>query len=122
MTQSLRDRLLALEQALMTAATRASAADLDALLAEDFLEIGSSGRRYDKPAVIAALLASPRRTDPPPVLEEIALCALGPATMLLTYRIGSSDPAAGGTWRSSIWVEQSGAWRLRFHQGTPIGR
>ena len=47
-----------MEQELLTPEVRASPDTLDALLADEFIEFGSSGMSYDKRAIIAALADS----------------------------------------------------------------
>ncbi|HEY1155825.1 MAG TPA: nuclear transport factor 2 family protein, partial [Arthrobacter sp.] len=83
------------------------------LLHPDFVEIGSSGRVWTRDAMMMALEEDPgERTD----IEILGADRIGTSAVLLTYR---SFSRSGPTLRSSLWVLDSGRWRLRFHQGTP---
>jgi hypothetical protein len=100
-----------LEERLLEPDVRASAAELEDLISSDFVEFGSSGRIYDKPAIVLALTSDPTLPGPPTVIDFRAI-ALGGDVVLATYRLGSSL-------RSSIWRCEQGSWRILFHQGTP---
>jgi len=54
--------LYGLERRLLMPGTRRSPEQLAALLCDDFVEFGSSGKAYDKAGIIAALSAQPRQT------------------------------------------------------------
>ena len=101
--------------ALLDPRVRADPRQLDHLLADDFIEVGSSGRIYDKQTLIAMLAGE----EPAPVsVLEFSTRKLGPGVALVTYRtIGQTGLTVR---RSSIWVRTKGRWRLVFHQGTPI--
>ena len=108
--------LLALEQRLLQPAVRHDAVALCALLASDFREFGSSGRVYDREAIVAALAAEQNDTAPPLHLADVTGTALAAETVLLTYRCLRPDGTA--SLRSSIWVRCDGRWQMLFHQGT----
>lgn len=55
MSESVKATLLALEEELLTSEARVSESRLNELLADDFVEFGSSGRIYDKPSIIREL-------------------------------------------------------------------
>ena len=99
---SLRE-LLALEQRL------ADRVRVEELLADEFVEIGSSGSVYDKSQALAAIRAEPSRRIP---IQEFGVRSLTPDVALATY-------CAAGSLRSSIWIRSGGSWRIVFHQGTP---
>jgi hypothetical protein len=100
-----------LEEKLLSREVRASVSELDRLLADDFVEIGSSGRMYSKTEIVRALLADP---NPPgePRLEDFRLVTVTPDVALATYRYAKSL-------RSSLWRKEERGWRMLFHQGTP---
>lgn len=110
--------LRALEQELLETAVRHQAARVAALLADDFVEIGSSGRLWSKAAIIASL------QEEPPIerrMTEFHAARLAPGVALVTYRVERLDPGQAPvvTLRSSLWVQEGPQWRMRFHQGTP---
>lgn len=107
-----------LERCLLDPATRASSATLDTLLADDFMEIGASGRIFYKADTLASLPAE--AGDWTYHLSDFAVRQLSADTILATYRLLTFRKAAPErrTLRSSIWRNDNGAWRMIFHQGT----
>ena len=94
----------------------------DLLLADDFLEFGSSGTAYDKRRIIAALLADPENNRPRyATMQAVKLNWLADGVALLTYRSTKTNPRAVRANRCSIWKRIDGRWRMVFHQGTPVG-
>jgi hypothetical protein len=106
--------VLAAEMRLLDPAVRGSRAELQTLLREDFREFASSGREWQREAIIDALVSEP--PAPPPTVDQVRLEALASDVVLLTYRSTSEWRA---TLRSSIWCRKGDRWALRFHQGTP---
>jgi hypothetical protein len=89
------------------------------LLAEDFLEFGSSGRVWTRKSIIDMLAAETNFR--PPEIEEFQCSMIGEKAALVTYRTVRVDARTGErlvSLRSSIWVRRDGEWRMRFHQGT----
>jgi len=105
----------ALERRLLDPAVRADAAAVDALLHPDFMELGASGRVWDRAATLAALAAGTGA----PAIEVFDLVGeqLAEHVVLLTFRTRRAGRVAV---RSSIWVRDRGRWRVRFHQGTVV--
>lgn len=118
MSESLRREILALEQQLLQPETRCSRDFLQRVLAEDFVEFGKSGGRWDKAGVIEWLGGS---GDAPNVeIEGFQVHLLAADIALATYR---SVPRHGdrAVQRSSIWQRHPDhGWQMRFHQGTPV--
>lgn len=131
---TLKEHVLVLEQRLLSAAS--SEVERESVLADDFLEFGSSGRVYDKPAILELL----RRRGPIDfTIENFRAVLLAPGVALATYEFVVRPDSAGGnagtsgadggggrgasprrSLRSSIFVERAGVWLMRFHQGTPM--
>jgi len=116
----LAQQIRALEERLLDPEVRANAEELEELLAEDFLEFGSSGRIRNKQQVIRSLKREPATGFS---LRDFHARYIGPEAALATYRViveaGLHEPSRSSL-RSSIWVHRSGCWRLTFHQGTPL--
>ena len=120
MINALLTELQALETELHRGETRADVARLDALLHDDFLEIGRSGRIHDKATTFASppaggggvtLIAD--RFDATLLAEDVAL---------LTYRsaqVHDDGRQDAFTLRASLWMRSSRGWQVRLHQGTP---
>jgi hypothetical protein len=116
------DLLRRLEGELLKPDVRRSEEQVARLLAEDFIEFGSSGRVYNKAQVIEAL-----RHEPPDIKARVSLVdfsarRLASDVILVTYRTlqsGGLEVPAGSRLRSSIWKSIDGRWQMVFHQGTP---
>jgi hypothetical protein len=104
-----------LETSLHKKQVRNSTESTSALLADAFIEFGSSGRVWNK----ASIIESMRReaVDQQVTVEDFAARQLAPDVVLVTY-ISRKDASAGSTLRSSIWKRCEGKWQMIFHQGT----
>lgn len=114
-----KEQIRKLEEKLLDPQIRKSGQDLSNLLADEFLEIGSSGRTYNKSDVINALSAEcPGNMQ----ISEFHMKLLSPDIALATYRILQTNKETGSLrhfLHSSIWKRNDGGWQLLFHQGTP---
>ena len=93
---------------------------LSELLAADFIEFGSSDRRYTKGEILDSLAAE---SGVHFALSDFTLRSLAPGVALATYQVLRST--AGGevakrSLRSSIWMMLDGRWPMLVHQGTPV--
>lgn len=106
--------LYRLEVALASADPAGIEGGLAALIPDDFLELGASGRTWTAPEIRAAL----DREAAADLVEllDFQVAALAPGVALATYRIGPPRPSR----RSSVWVLRDDRWQVRFHQGTLI--
>jgi hypothetical protein len=110
--------LLACESALLDPAVRRNRARVSEFLAEDFLEFGSSGQVWTREQILKLLATEDYQ---PPSIEGFKCALIAESVALVTYRTVRTDPhtsACVATLRSSLWTNESGAWRIRFHQGT----
>ncbi|WP_405071745.1 nuclear transport factor 2 family protein [Kribbella sp. NBC_01510] len=105
------------ELSLLRPDVRSSAQAVEALLDPDFVEVGASGRRWDRTAMVAAL-GSGEITDPDPIqATEVAGVQLADDLVHVTYV--SRRTGGAPVRRSSLWRRTDGTWRLYYHQGTP---
>jgi hypothetical protein len=110
--------LRTLEESHLRYEVRSSPECMRALLAEEFVEFGSSGRVFDRAAVIAPASGQGVFQSR---LDDFAVRALAPGVVLTTYQLSTwskSEDQARVTLHSSLWVHRSGQWMLLFHQGT----
>ncbi|WP_162274449.1 DUF4440 domain-containing protein [Tessaracoccus flavus] len=107
--------LQALEESLLTTAVRADRERLLALLHEEFVEVGRSGRRWTRAEIVESLADEAERETPP--TDEWSFNTLSPTLTLLTYRISGQEFDSR---HSSVWDTAGDVPRMRFHQGTPI--
>ncbi len=104
------------EEILLDPAVRRDRARVEALLDQDFLEFGSSGRIWTREQTFELLATE---TYTPPSVPDFECVLLSEGVALVTYRAVRTQPGSQSfTLRSSIWTNQSGTWRMRFHQGT----
>ncbi|MFE6025000.1 nuclear transport factor 2 family protein [Streptomyces niveus] len=103
------------ELRLLDPAVRSSAELIGKLLHPEFTEFGSSGRRWDRESIIAALTAHDAPTARPVTASEMRGVELAPHLVLLTFDTEHKEIWAH---RSSLWTLTGGRWLLYFHQGT----
>jgi glyoxylase I family protein len=120
MENDLVNTIIGLEQALLGRETRQSASRLEALIADDFLEIGASGKFHDKEAMVRLLPDAP---DIHFITHDLQAKEVSPGTVLLTYELEMKTPRHRATLRSqrsSLWMQRGDRWQIVFHQGTPL--
>jgi hypothetical protein len=106
-----RDIFWELETALHKKQVRNSRAAVSELLADEFIEFGSSGRTFNKSQIIEAL--EKEKSDQQVEVEDFDAQELAPAVVLVTYVVKGTR-----TLRSSIWKSIDGRWQMVFYQGT----
>ena len=118
MDEELRRRLIDFETALARRNEGAIPGGYEAVLDDEFSEIGASGRTWDRVATLHVLkTASPADVE----IDDVAFSLPADDVVSLTYRVVSRDTDGEVTvsWRTSWWIRRDGDWRLRFHQGGP---
>lgn len=108
-----------LEEALLDPVVRRDRARVSALLAEEFQEFGSSGRVWTRERILDLLAGEEYQ---PLSLKDFECRRIAEGVALVTYCSVRADPQTGersAALRSSLWVNESGEWRMRFHLGTP---
>ncbi|WP_152514180.1 DUF4440 domain-containing protein [Nocardiopsis valliformis] len=88
------------------------------MLDPEFVEVGKSGRRWDREAMLAEL---PSMTSDGPDTEidvrDMRGVLLSPGLVHLTYATEVNGQRAT---RSALWRRDGqGRWRTFYHQGTP---
>ena len=112
-----RDEMLELEQSCLNPEVRASPDRLSSLIADEFVEFGSSGRVWDKAAVVDEV---PAQSGLVLTLSDFVAVRLAPDLVHTTFRVSISEAGSiRHSLRSSLWTSRSGRWQMLFHQGTP---
>ena len=111
---SVTDILLELELSLLRPSFRKSSDELERILADDFIEFGSSGKTYNKQQVID-FLANEIQTEI--AVEDFSVKMLSEDIALATYKTFHKD-SQKRVLRSSVWKKTENSWVLEFHQGT----
>lgn len=113
-TQRIKQIIFDKEDSLLNSKTRYSRDYLLTVLADDFFEFGSSGKKHNKQEVISWLV------NELPFDYEILdfnVEVLAQRVVLATYTIKINNSVS---LRSSTWVLTDNNWQLKFHQGTSI--
>lgn len=109
-----------LEMELLSMDTRRDAERLNELIADEFTEIGKTGRIYTKKKVIEAL------NDEDDFEAEIVswkVTFLTDTIALAIYTVlqhKGENNFGQSSIRSSIWRSSGGQWQIIYHQGTPL--
>jgi len=116
---SIKETIRALEEHLARSSSENSEQDVSELIADKFIEYGSSGRVYNKTQVLEGILGrEPVKIDFP----NFKVKSLAPDILLTTFQavLYESDERKIYSLRSSIWKLTEGKWQIIFHQGTPM--
>ena len=106
-----------LEEELWIEETRFDIPYMETLFAEDFFEIGRSGRVYSRED---ALVAPKQPLDAVIPLPDFDARLLTGDIVQVTYNSQVTyDGVPEKGRRSSLWSRTPDGWVLRFHQGTP---
>lgn len=109
------------ELSLMSAEVRASRSRVQGLLDPDFVEVGVSGRRWNRREMVAELAGLPGGSKDGPHYAPMGLTGveLAPGLVHLTYETVLDGERAH---RSSLWRRRTDGtgWRMYYHQATPI--
>ncbi len=115
-----------LEQKLHRPETRRSSDAVRALLADEFIEFGSSVKVYDKASIVKALAEESASSNALPLeVRDFATRSIASNAVLVTYRSvrrHSDGTTERDALRSSIWKLIDGRWQMLFHQGTIVPR
>ena len=111
--------ILALEIELLQVNVRHSVSRLGELLADDFFEIGSSGKRYNKQDILNIL---PNQPEDKYNITDFHIYFVADNTILATYQVVRDVVGTNKvkySLHSSIWQFRNTKWQIIFHQGTP---
>ena len=109
------DQIITLEKAINSPTIRKDKDKLAQLIAEDFEEVGQSGRKFNKTDIIASLIDEDSNDD---TYETTDFSAeqVAEAVVIVKYKTVKQTKTA---LRCSIWVLNPNGWQLKYHQGTP---
>lgn len=117
--KSIKQLLYELENCLLQPEVRHSRAELEKLLAEDFVEFGSGGHVYKRQSIIEEL---GKESNVEISMTDFKMVLLARDIALVTYRAvftGPQGETSRHSLRSSIWKKVDDNWQIIFHQGTP---
>ena len=109
--------VIELEKMLLDSAIRKDPFELSRLIADDFVEFGTSGRIYNKTIIIERL-----SNESPCAVEAFNFKAvpLSPDVVQLTFKTKrkNDNGSLSASLRCSIWKLNGNQWQILFHQGT----
>jgi len=119
---TLPEHLWALEQSLLDPKTRADSDSVAELLADDFVEFGSSGRIWSRAMTVSQLAGEQADASVQRLVSNRDVRLLSEDVALVTYALSRQSPQLADvrTLRSSVWTRVQGKWRMTFHQGTVV--
>src|SRR5215475_9919634 len=108
--------VLLLERELQTLECRRDRSRVGALLADDFIEVGASGRVWDRPSTLE-LLCAESGDDAVIEVHDLTGSVIGDGLVMARW-----DSNRGGrrARRTSLWRREAAGWRLVYHQGTRL--
>ncbi|CAN7288499.1 DUF4440 domain-containing protein [Rossellomorea sp. LjRoot5] len=115
MNKTLKEQLHQLEENLLKPEIRSSKTELNRILADDFFEIGSSGKiLYQDEEISEEGIGLVKMT-----MDHFEVHPLSDEIVLTTYRIFNEETQQHSL-RSSIWKWADERWQMVFHQGTRV--
>ena len=115
----IREELIAREPIFHHPELGTTRADFERMTAEDFREIGASGRIFTRKSVLDLLEerhATPHTEDLQP--SDFQCRALAPDLYQITYNLIQDQTRH--TRRSTLWRSTEEGWKIVFHQGTIV--
>ncbi|PJK13036.1 DUF4440 domain-containing protein [Lysobacteraceae bacterium NML120232] len=111
--------LISLEEAMWRAETRFDPKFMEQHLATDFIELGRSGRIYNRAQCLAT---TPQTIGCRLPLSNLQVRLLNADTAQLLYDsiVRRETGELEYSHRSSLWTRTANSWVMRFHQGTPF--
>jgi hypothetical protein len=121
MEEGLQKIIYDLETSLLKPEIRSSARDLDLLIADDFMEFGSSGKVYDKKNILERLPKDIEISSVQFIVSDFKIKELSENVILATFKTDKISPDGDHVTalRASIWKNINGNWQMIYHQGTP---
>ena len=111
--------LTALEPIFHRPESGTSRADFEAMMADDFFEVGASGKKYPREFVLEALelrLRSPVKEQH--AVTDFACRRISKDVFLVTYQLEQANNRLSR--RSTLWQRSPEGWKVLYHQGTLI--
>jgi hypothetical protein len=115
--QAVFEELRRLEPIFHTQEFGTTIADFERRMAEDYFEVGASGRRYSREFIVATLAETPLENAGAAEWEcaDFGLRRVGEDTYLFTYTLRQWERV---TRRATLWRRSGEGWQILYHQGT----
>ncbi|WP_440898078.1 DUF4440 domain-containing protein [Amphibacillus sp. Q70] len=96
--------------------------DFETLLADDFIEYGTSGQIYHKQLLMDSLTNQNQKGDAGIVISQFHCVQLSTDLVQATYQTKEPLNKNRVANRSSLWRRYQGQWQMCFHQGTLVSQ
>lgn len=114
------NKIKELELSLLKPEVRSSKEALDKLLTDDFVEFGTSGKKYTKADILERLPRSIDKIDY--IVSDFSVEVPSENMAIATFKtektVNGKDRVISQ--RSSHWRKTDGVWQIFFHEATPI--
>jgi hypothetical protein len=109
-----------LEYKLQSVGGRSSVEELNNLIADDFLEFGTSGNKYNKQDTLKSLPTEDGKFKYS--MSDFSVKQISDNIIQAIYKTDRTENDANKvtSLRSSLWRNENGQWRMFFHQGTKV--
>jgi len=114
--KTLAETIKSYEERLLKPDVRKSLEEVSKLLADDFYEIGKSGKTFTKSQVIESM--QKESDDYSVSLSNFELRELDTDLLQATYKTTNHRTGISAI-RSTLWRKNESGWQAIFHQGTP---
>ncbi|HET9864820.1 MAG TPA: DUF4440 domain-containing protein [Steroidobacteraceae bacterium] len=91
-------------------------AEFEAMMDEDFFEVGASGKKYSRDFVLEALQLRDHSAAEHLLVTDFACRAVAADVYLATYQL--EQVHGRHSRRSSLWRRSAQGWKILYHQGT----
>jgi len=110
-----------LELSLLKPEVRSSKEALDMLLADDFVEFGTSGNKYTKTDILERLPNTLERVEY--VVSDFSVEMPSEDIAIATFKTERTTDGKDKviSQRSSHWRKRGSGWQMFLHEATPIG-
>ena len=93
-----------------------SRADFEAMMDDEFFEVGASGKKYSREFVLDALELRDHSAAEHLVVTDFACRQISNDTWLVTYELEQAEARISR--RSTLWRRTPQGWKVLYHQGT----
>jgi len=116
--RSVLEELKSLEPLFHSASVGTTLEQLNAMMAPEFWEVGASGCRYSRAAVLRVLQQRQQNpTEESWITKDYQVLEIAAGNYLLTYTL---EQAGRITRRATLWRQCSSGWKAVYHQGTIV--
>jgi hypothetical protein len=118
----LQQQILQAEKDLLSAMERGDINYVKNAIADDYIEIGSTGDFDHKSAIFEGMQSQqshPHKKEPAPTIYSVDILPLNDSAAIIAYDLIRPGEQPRYLHRSHTWVKVDNTWKLKFEQSTP---